>query len=258
MGCCLSFKSGTKKPVILFYPPTSGKYASLSSFTASSSVTLNPSFQFTKSLLPRPQISEDKQKISWDCVVQKRLHQEESALLSYNGRNYAYLFYEFVNRVDVKAYFMPSLIQHANCAYLLNGIEAYEDWCHVMLGALGLSVRERDDFITFWAHQVEEEGTILVARVVPEEEIKKIAELSTVVRCEDGSEVPTSTRRVYITFFTCKTIPSNLSECKDKFIKWNIGDTINELPEEIRNEYPINRDPNNFVIVEWGATMINI
>jgi len=247
------------KPIILLYPPTTGLYAKGSSFKTSVTVKLNQELHFT-SLIPRPETSADGQSITWDCSVQAQKHDsDDSAIISYNKRSHSYLFWEFENRAsDAVSFFLPSMIEHADCTYLLNGMNGYEDWCYTMLNALGLNTREQDDFVTFWAHHVFESGPLFLVRVVPEAELAKCAELTVSAKCEDGSEVPVSVRRVYITLIACKELPPALLEKKDKFIKWNCGDAITELPNELKNEYPITRNPNNFNAIEWGGVFIKL
>jgi len=246
------------KPLILFYPPTSGKYANITSFQTTVNIGLKKSFHFT-SLLPRPELSANTNSITWKCKVKKRKHEdEESAMISVNGRDHSYLFWEFENNLDEGNFFLRSLLEHSEYSFLINGINEYEDWCYTMLKALGLSVRETDDFTTYWAHDVDEAGPLLVVRIVPKAELAKCAELGVRIQCEDGSLVPVSVFRVYVTMVGCKKLPRVLSEKKDKMIKWKCGDSITKLPLDVRNEFPIIRDSNNFNIVEWGGVFIKL
>jgi len=255
-----------RKPVILFYPPTGGKYSDIKSFETTTTVTVPKSCEFT-TLLPSPssKTSDDAtNSITWNATVHSCTCSSSPASLTVSGRKHGYLFWEFVSNPEdggavssVIGY--QSLVKHAESAYLIQGFEEYEEWCHVMLGTLGLGERERDDFTTFWAKDVYEKDTIVIARVVPECETKKCVDTSVKGRVSDGGEeIEVNVRRIYVTMAVCKKLSGELYEQRDKLRRWVRGSKEVELPEELRSTFPIKRDPNVMTVIEWGGVVIRI
>jgi len=240
------------KPRILFY-----LHASVSSFKTSIKVKLNSAFHFN-SLLPCPKLTNE-QAITWDYSLQKQKYESnEYATVSLNGHSHSYHFGGFRKRSDTRAYFLPSLLEHAESTYLLQGVDEYEDWCNKILRALGLNNRELNDFASNWIQHVAENGPHLFIRIIPETELAKFVELKVSAHCEDGSYVSVSVRRVYVMLVACKEIPFVLAEKKERFLQWKSDNEITELPIEMRNQYPIIRDPNEFNIIEWGGVFLRL
>ena len=153
-----------------------------------------------------------------------------------------------------------SVVEHASDAYLLNGMEEYEDWCQRMLEVIGLDVRERDDFITFWAQRIWEYGPTVIVRVVPESDVEKSCGLSVKAQsCEEQKEVPVQIKRVYVTMVVGKDVPPELSGKMDQIHVWEKekGSAIT-LPKELRSSFPIVRDPEAFTVIEWGGVFITV
>ena len=256
------------KPVILFYPPTSGEFASVRSFHTKTTVALNSSCSFT-TLLPRPTIDESGKTITWDGIVSKSCagcgESEEPAKITVNGRDHAYLFWEAVSdcgtgpdaEADSQLVGYKSVVNHAENAYILNGMKEYEEWCVVMLTAIGLNTRERDDFMMFWAGKVYKHGPIVIARVVPESDVCKSSELHVDARTsgEESKNVTVNVRRVYVTLIVCKEIPKDLLEQREKLRKWKPGCEAIELPDELKGTYPIVRDSASMTVIEWGGVL---
>jgi len=253
------------KPVILFYPPTTGSFAGAKSFETTTTVTLNKSCAFT-TLLPPPLKRADN-SITWNATVHKgNKGPEEPAELTVGKRNHAYLFWEFTNKTEdsddakmVSTFIgMESLIKNANNAYLLEGMDDYEEWCHVMLGTLGLCEREQDDFATFWAKDVLESGGIVVARVVPEDELKKCTELRVTARADDGGDVSVNVHRVYVSMAVCKSLSGELDKQRDKLRRWVRGTKTIELPSELQKSFPIKHDADIMNVIEWGGIVMKV
>ena len=256
------------KPVILFYPPSEGPHAKSKAFNVSTSVTLNPACRFT-TLMPRPEMSIEGNNITWNGIVDGHTECDSngSSLISVDGRKHGYLFWEFTgdDRTDdkdivKKSIGVQSIVEHAENAYILNGIEEYEEWCHVMLGKIGLNPREQDDFATFWARSVYECGPIVIARVVPECELCKCAKLEVKARSdEDSEEVEVDIHRVYVSMVVSRRVPDDFSRVFDKLQFWK--DVKSEdvgIPTEVRDIYPIHRDAKHMTVIEWGGIVITL
>ena len=127
-----------------------------------------------------------------------------------------------------------------------------------MLGTLGLGERERDDFTTFWAKDIDDDS-VIIARVVPECETKKCADTSVKGRVSDGGEeIEVNVRRIYVTMTVCKKLSGELYEQRDKLRRWVHGSGEVELPEELRSTFPIKYDPSVMTVIEWGGVVIKI
>ena len=128
-----------------------------------------------------------------------------------------------------------------------------------MLGTLGLGEREQDDFTMFWAKDVLEGGGVVVARVVPESDLNKCAELKVSARVsEGGAEVPVSVHRVYVTMAVCKSLPDMFAKNRDKLRRIVSGSKTVELPAELGSSFPMKRDPNTMTVVEWGGIVMKL
>jgi len=254
------------KPVILFYPPTVGPLAEESSFETTTTVSLHKACSFT-TLLPKPEIAADGRSITWNAVVQQRkkhCDEKSPARLTVGGRQHGYLFWEFTNKTDApesdfvsSAIGYESVVDDASNAYVLEGMDEYEDWCGKMLDTLGLGVREQDDFITFWAKSVAENGPFVIARVVPEKQLEKCCPLTVKARCSSSSDVPTIVKRVYVTMIVCKTLPS--SGIVDKMHNWKKEKTNPiTLPTDLSESFPIKYDSEALTVVEWGGILLSL
>jgi len=259
------------KPVILFYPPTVGLHAKASSFDTTTTVSLHNACCFT-TLLPRPLIAKDGQSITWNATVHNlpKAHDcETPASLSVNGRQHSYLFWECENKIERKEsdadyvanrIGFKSVVDHVSSAFLIEGMEEYEEWCHMMLGTLGLGIREQDDFSTFWARDVQESGPIIVARVVPEKELEECAGLRIEAHNHDNGEaVKVNIRRVYVSMIVSKTVPAEFKGEIDKLREWKKekSDKIS-LPRELESSFPMKHDPETLNVVEWGGILLKM
>jgi len=262
-----SLKGG--KPVILFYPPSEGVHADAPAFNTTTTVSIHKDCNFT-TLLPRPTSrtgGDGPNTITWNGVVHNRRTKSKDgsammtpAPITVDGRNHAYLFWEFVSKqgIDSEVSTMigfQSLINNASNAFILKGMDEYEEWCHVMLGTLGLGEREQDDFITFWAKDIYEGGGTVIARVIPEGDLDKCAKLE--VKSEvDGSEVKVDIHRVYVTMIVCKSLSGVLEAHSDEFRVWAKGSKSVDIPEELRSSMPMKRDASAMRVVEWGGVVM--
>jgi len=259
------------KPVVLFYPPSIGALRDVKSFDVSTTVSLRKGCTFT-TVLPRVPVNSTDggiNSICWNGIVERSSNSEESAVVSVGCRRHAYLFWEFSNGHDIgigepesisSLIGVNSVIKHIDSAYLLEGMDEYEEWCDVMLKTLGLGERERDDFATFWAGNVMEAGGVVVARVVPENELKECANLVVKARKSDEGkeEIPVVVRRVYVTMIVTKALSGELYDQRDKLRRCKCGTTSLELPEELQASFPIKRDPTVMTVIEWGGILINM
>lgn len=249
------------KPVILFYPPSSGVHAAAASFDTTTTIALNKAFKYT-TLLPPPvrSTTDTADVITWNGTVNKSSDKDVPATITVNGRNHAYLFWEFVNTTeDSDLIGLKSLVKNASNAFLLEGMEEYEEWCHVMLGTLGVGEREQDDFTTFWAKDVYEGGGVVVARVVPEAELNKCAELQVNAVVSGTAEtVSVNIHRVYVTMAVCKSLSGVLDEQRDKLRRWVKGSQSVDIPEELKNTFPMKLDNTVMNVIEWGGVVMRI
>ena len=248
------------KPVILFYPPTTGK-----KYNVSATVDLHPDCRFT-TVMPSPIAAPNGKSITWNGIVDGRASSQsdnKSAMITVNDHKHGYLFWEFTDVAESD--YVSSLIgiksitDHADGAYILSGFEEYEEWCHVILGALGLGVREQDDFAAFWARNVMESGPIVIARIVPEVDLAKCADLRVTAHSCDGagdSDLRVVVRRVYVTMVVCKSIPTDIDAQRCKMCQWKPGSGSIVLPSELQKTYPIVYDPSVMTVVEWGGILL--
>jgi len=250
------------KPVILFYTPSTGVLADVPAFETTTTVSIDKGCSFT-TLLPRPERSstDTADCITWNGTVRKSGRPETPASITVDERSHSYLFWEFVNKDDTVSGLVgfQSLVKNASSAFLLEGMEEYEEWCHVMLGSLGLGEREQDDFATFWAKDVFEGGGVVVARVIPEIELSKCTGLTVKAHVAGkGDEVPVSIHRVYVTMAVCKSLSGPLAESRDKLHRWVKGSKTVEIPSELRSSFPIKSDPTGLTVIEWGGVMMKM
>ena len=235
------------------------------SFETTTSVSIHPGCQFT-TYLPRPEFSEDCHSLKWKGTVErnKSSSEEASALIKVNGRHHGYLFWEFGNAVEaskVQENFVSSvvgyqsIVDHKTDAFVLEGIEEYDDWCHTMLTTLGLGVREQDDFVAFWARSIFENGPFVIARVVPESDLRKCTSLSVTANCGDKS-VHVDIHRIYVTMIVCKTIPCEL--CCGLHIWKTESHSPIRMPEELAVSFPIKHVPEALKVVEWGGVVLTM
>ena len=264
------------KPVILFIPPSSGPHASTKSFVTTTSVTLHDGCHFT-TLLPKPKHSVDGHSVTWNAIVERHPgptsgHESTEATEPYerpahvvvNGRKHSYLFWEFEN--DDKALTdstnqvsrlvgYRSLLDHVDCCYLVKTMDEYEDWCDTVLGMLGLGVRERDDFATYWARMIEESVPFVILRVVPEADLSKCADLH-VDACDGdtGDVVDVTIRRVYVTMLATHSLAGDLEEHKDRLC----CDWHGPLPNELCDTFPIVKSPSSLMVIEWGGVLLTL
>ena len=108
------------------------------------------------------------------------------------------------------------------------------------------------DFATFWAGRVQDEGgSLLVARVVPEDDLAKVARLD-VTGTSDAGSVPVLVRRVYVTMAVCKQLPHELEQHQHRLLR----DTT-VLPAELCGAFPLVRRSDALTVVEWGGTEVS-
>ena len=270
------------KPVILFFPPTSGPHAKTKSFVTTTSVTLHNGCNFT-TLLPRPKHSVDGYTVTWNAILERPLgvsfdHLSSAATeregegdvrpgdVRVNGRKHSYLFWEFENdgKADTETtdevsglVGYRSLLDHVDSLYVVKSMDEYEDWCDTVLGMIGLGVRERDDFATYWARMIEESGPFVILRVVPEDELAKCARLCVDAHSADGDDdgpVSVRIRRVYVTMLATKKLPKDFEEHKDRLC----CDWHRPLPKELGDCYPIVKTPESLMVIEWGGVLLTL
>jgi len=254
-----------RKPVILFYPPTVGPFSDVRSFATTTTVSLHEGSSFT-TLLPRPQ-TRTANSITWNGVVQRGTkhssasgEEASSSIITVEGKQHGYLFWEFTSCSDTE-YFSSkigykSVTDHISSAYLINGMDEYEEWCDKVLGQLGLNVRERDDFATFWAGNIQECGPYVIARVVPEKDLEECCKLDVQASCPDDSRtVDVHIRRLCVTMIVCKTIPTEMSSHTDDMQKWKKETTVS-IPSELSGTFPIVHQPEALTVIEWGGILI--
>ena len=231
------------KPVILFYPPKDCKELEVKTV-----LDLHPECKYT-TLLPKPE--KDGNVVIWNGTVKNN---SETSDIIINGRKYKYLFYEFKNEYTGYTDYINELIgvqsirDHFDESYLINGLDEYEEWCYKILSKIGLKEKDIDDFMTFWANNVYENGPYVITRIVPEIDLEKCCNLNV-----KTSDVKINIRRVYISMIICKKLPKWIKT--DEMINWKKEDSDKE--NKLIPEYfiPIEYYDDQLNVIEWGGML---
>ena len=234
---CLRLKGG--KPVILFYPPKDTK-----ELEVKTTLNLHSDCHYT-SILPKP--IKEENRICWNVIVQNN----PNSSIIVNGRKHKYLFYEFENTgsetinglIGVK-----SICAHLNETYIINGMDEYEDWCYKILSKIRLKEKDIDDFMTFWAGNIQENGPYIIARIVPETDIEKCCSLNIEIT-DETLDIKVNVRRVYVSMIVCNKIPEWVKTRET--LDW----TKEEIPEYFK---PIDYYDEKLNVIEWGGVIMNI
>ena len=114
----------------------------------------------------------------------------------------------------------------------------------MLLDALGLTPRERDDMVTYWLHSVQGARHLLV-RVVKQEDLASCAALNVEVKGEKS--VAVAVHRVYLLLHPCDRVEEAAAA---KMLREP------RVPGNVRGEFPIVRDPSKLTVVEWGGVLL--
>lgn len=228
------------KPVILFYPPAG---STLTNITTSVTL-LHHAHSFT-TLYPKPQstaTTPEAKTITWN--ISQVDPDGTLTLCDDSHTKCTYLFWECTWDPQHLIVGLPALLGDPSSTMLTDGVHAAEFLAGV-LDALGMTPRERDDMVTFWLHSVMG-AKHLLARVVRQSDL----ELCDVMRVGgmDGSVgVEVSVHRVCLLLHPCDKVEEEVAE---KMIKRPC------VPENVRGEFPIVRDPSKLNVVEWGGILL--
>ena len=221
-------------PVILFYPPNG---VALSNITAS--VKLAKKFDFT-AVYPKAQEEETTKTITWSV---SRIDPDGTLTLEDGSHTKCtYLFWEFTGNPQNPTVGIPALFKDPSSTMLTDGAHAAE-FLAKLLDALGLTPREREDMVTYWLHSIQDARHLLI-RVVRQSDLASCATLN--VEVEDAS-AKVSVHRVYLLLHPCEEIDEDVAT-----------KTLKELciPDNVRDEFPIVRDPSELTVVEWGGVLL--
>jgi len=131
-------------------------------------------------------------------------------------------------------------------------MDEYEEWCYKILNKLGLKEKDIDDFMTFWANNIYENGPYVITRIVPESDLKKCCSLDVEIT-DETSDVKTNIRRVYISMIICKKLPDWIKT--NEMIDWKKEETEKEnrlIPEYFK---PIEYYDDQLNVIEWGGML---
>lgn len=230
------------KPVILLYPP---KGVTLENVTAS--VELGKEFDFT-AVYPKAQKEEEAAEgegkgkaITWRA---SRVDPDGTITLEDDSHTRCtYLFWEFTGSPQSTVIGIPALFEEPSSTMLTDGTHAAEFLAR-LLDALGLTPRERDDMVTYWLRSVQGAKHLLV-RVVRQSDLASCAALN--VEVEDDAPVGVSVHRVYLLLHPCEELDEEVAA---KMLREPC------VPENVRDEFPIARDPSELTVVEWGGVLL--
>ena len=225
------------KPVILFYPPEGVTVHGLAV-----SVRLAPEF-FITAVYPEADVSSAK-TVAWDV---SKVDSDGSLTLSRDAQKpFAYLFWEFSGDHTSPIIGLPAFFGDAASTMRTDGAHAGE-FLADLLDALGMIPRERDDMVTYWLRAVQGAQHLLI-RVVRQCDLERCAALS--VAPKDGSACPVEVaiHRIYLLLHPCDTLDPALAA---KML------TVPCVPPNVKDEFPIVRDPAKLNVVEWGGVLLN-
>lgn len=239
MDLVLRLRGG--KPIILFYPPK-GTTTSLTNVITS--VKLSSEFSFT-STYPKPQEESPNSKtITWNANTV-----DNDGTITLNDRTHTkctYLFWEFTGNPESPLIGIPTLFADPSSTFLTCGANAAV-FLAGLLDMLGLTPRERDDMVTYWLHNIQGAEHLLV-RVVRQRDLAECAALDVSVGGDDEGRVGVSVHRVYLLLYPCSEVDG---EVGSKMI------TQPCVPSNVRDEFPIVRDPTKLNVVEWGGVILS-
>lgn len=228
------------KPVILFYPPASG--APLTDVTTSVTL-LHHSHSFT-TLYPKPQstvTTPEAKTITWNI---SEISPDGTLTLNDDSHTKCtYLFWECTWDPQHPVVGLPALLGDPTSTMLTDGMHAGEFIAGV-LDALGMTPRERDDMVTFWLHSVIGAKHLMV-RVVRQSDLD-LCDVMNVGKVSDGG-VEVSVHRVCLLIHPCESVSEEIAE---KMVRTPC------VPLNVRDEFPIVRDPSKLNVVEWGGILL--
>ena len=227
------------KPVILFYPPAG---TVVNNFTVS--VILAPEFFFT-SVYPKAHCEDltttTAKVITWNV---DRVDSDGSVTFPGAQNKYAYLFWEFSGDHNSPIIGLPAVFGDVASTFHTDGAHA-ADFLAELLDVLGMTPRERDDMVTYWLHAVQSARHLLV-RVVSQHDLEACAALKVTPK-DKAAGVEVSIHRIYLLLHSCDTLDPAL-EAKMP--------TVPCVPENVKGEFPIVRDPAKLNVVEWGGVLL--
>ena len=173
---------------------------------------------------PKPTM-RDKQSVKWECIVAP----DDTIVI--DDKRYSYLIWDCVFKNEESP--LTSCFFKDRRAFVFETSKV-----GIKLGGLldkfGLTMRERDDMVTYWTGKLTKHWTY--ARVVSRKTLDAVFPLIVT------ASVDVHLQRLYMIF-----------HCYDTLL---YGPAITEL-ELITEIAPITHDPTKLTVVEWGGSIIN-
>ena len=224
--------------MILFYPPEGVTVNNLAV-----SVRLDPDLFTITGVYPEADTASAK-TVAWDV---SKVASGGSLTLSRDAQKpFAYLFWEFSGDHTSPIIGLPAFFGDAASTMRTDGAHAGE-FLAKLLDTLGMIPRERDDMVTYWLRAVQGAQHLLI-RVVRQRDLERCAALS--VAPKDGSPCPVEVaiHRIYLLLHPCDTLDPALAAKMA---------TAPCIPPNVKDEFPIVRDPAKLNVVEWGGVLLN-
>ena len=229
-----------EKPVVLLYPPEGVTVRDLAV-----SVCLAPEF-FITAVYPEADVSSAK-TVTWDV---SKVGSDGSVTLSRAAqKRFAHLFWEFSGNHTSPIIGLPAIFGDVASTMHTDGAHAGE-FLAELLDALGMTPRERDDMVTYWLHAVQGAQHLLI-RVVRQRDLERCAALSVTPKDPSTCPVEVAIHRIYLLLHPCDTLDTLDPALAAKMV------TVPCIPANVKDEFPIVRDPAKLNVVEWGGVILN-
>jgi hypothetical protein len=204
-------KGGRKKPVIYLYP------------TEVTNVTVELDLQDTKltSVYPKGNYQTEN-KIKWDVIA------NPDGNINLNNEDYSYLFWESThkNSISKNKFIVP--------------VDSFAIEFNELLKVLGLTTRDRQDFVTYWLNDIEvdKRGNNISIEIIPMKDFNEMAKLTITPK-------PDFLMRVFAKF---KFEEDNVQLRIPSKMKLSVNDLGFEDSYDKKH---------GFTVLEWGATLLN-
>ena len=162
-------------------------------------------------------------------------------------KEYAYLFWEFSGNHNSSIIGLPAVFGDVTSTFHTDGAHS-ADFLAELLDVLGMTPRERDDMVTYWLHSVQSAPHLLV-HVVSQRDLETCAALN--VSLKDTSKaagVEVAIHCIYLLLHPCDTLDPALEA---KMLSAPC------VPENVKDEFPVVRDPAKLNVVEWDGVLLN-
>lgn len=215
------------KPVVLFYTPSVVSDVSVVVTALKKDVNLTTVYPVPNRITST--------SYSWDNIT---VHPKGDVV--YNGREYAYLFWEFSVASSNEKIANGAITEGISSGktFCVNSSSVGEFLDH-QLGILGLNVRERQDMITFWLAEMQLRSHVLI-RFLPCADVDDHVSLSV-----NSKSIPVSVSRLYMAFRCCDSGEAEVAVNAGANIVPGILDDVPAVQTASKN--------NALCVIEWGA-----